>query len=142
MDAEIKRMCELVLRASPEDRVLGARKSLDVFVTGCKAEGIDDDAISNLIIGIVRLFVSADSSCHGAEFSFFKAVTGIEDISEDQFYDMTNCGKDPDFVELMVKGIKSFDIETRSAAILFGVAFLTADLELTDEELELIEKLF
>ena len=142
MDAEIKQICEEIVKSSAEEKVKRARGSLAVLLQGLEKAGLNDDQKRGFVFNIVKLFVSADASCTGYEYSFFKAVTGIEPITKDQFYAMTNHGRDPQFVDAMVEAIGAFDSETKCAIVYFGVTFLASDLELTQDEFALIDRFF
>ena len=140
MDAELRKMCQSILNEEPQEKVNIAVHALNDFIEGLKGLGCNDEEITNLIIHLVRILVSADGKCSGAEYSFFRAVTGI-DMDIDTFYDMTNGGLDDDYVNEFANLMKKADSKTRTSMVLFAVTFLASDHTLTVAEQDLIDKL-
>lgn len=140
MDAKLLDMCQEILDSSPDEKVGLGKKALAEAIKGFKRLGCSDKQISDLIIQTTRLFVSADGSCGAAEYNLFRTITGM-DISKDDFYDMTNRGLDPEFVNAYVELMREADKDTRIAVILYGAAVMTSDNTLTVAEQKLIDKL-
>lgn len=140
MTEDMKKVLEEILKASPQDKVRLAASSLDTVIDNLKKSGVPENNRNTAILNLTKLFVSADSNCSPHEWSFFKAVTGIE-ISYDDFYNITNGGSDPKFIADAVEFLKSLDEETRNAAITYGIAILASDLTYAETEIEIIDKL-
>lgn len=93
--------------------------------------------------GLWRLFVSADKRARGDEYNLFIYSVGFskEEFSTDAFYDMTNHGTDPQFVEWFVRETNKFPIEVQYAVCTIGVCIMSVDEEVSDEEVKLLERL-
>ena len=87
-----------VLNLEPQKKVELAHSALAAFIDGLKKAGRSDEEISAAIMNLTKLFVSADRTFVADEYSFFRAVTGI-DVDVETFYNVTNGGSAQDFVE-------------------------------------------
>lgn len=125
---------------SPKDKVTIASEALNQFIKCLKSDGIDEEKIADSIILMTKLFISADVSLVKDEYDFFKAVTGL-DIDAKKFYDITNGGSDPEFVEKMLDFIKSMPDEPRGAAVKYGVMMMACDDNIDFNESDLIKRL-
>lgn len=140
MSDDIKQLLDEILKSNPADKVKLACESLETFHSNLKRDGVSGETISKIILNLTRFFVSADSKCTSYEYSFFQAVTHI-DLSEDKFYELTNGGRDPSFVKDTLEFLNGLDEETRNAAITYGIAVLSSDLNYSEAEVELIDRM-
>ena len=125
---------------SPRDKVTIAKNSLDTFIGHLKKHGADDETIADYILAMTRLFVSADVNLVKDEYDFFRAVTGL-DVDGQKFYEMTNRGSDPEFVNKMLDVIKKLPEEPRNAAVTYGMMVMGCDESIDYNESELIKRL-
>ena len=140
MTDNMKQLLDEVLKAEPPDRVALAVDSLELFRKNLRRDKVDEEVIEHIIMNLTRFFVSADHDCAPYEHSFFKAITGMN-IEYQEFYKLTNGGRNPEFVESTLEFINGLDEETRNAAIAYGIAMLSSDLSYAHVEVELIDKL-
>ena len=93
--------------------------------------------------GIWKLFVSADRKTRGDEYNLFIYSVGFtkQEFSTDDFYEMTNCGTDPDFVNWMISTTKKMPRDVRFAICTIGLCILGVDEEVTPEEEALLSSL-
>lgn len=136
----MKNLLDEILKASPEEKVKLGGEALNTFHNNLTKNGVKEETIAKIIVNLTRFFVSADSSCSSYEYSYFRAVSGIE-LSYDEFYKLTNGGRDPEFVDSTLKFLNGLDEEARSAAITYGIAMLSSDLKYSKVELEIIAKM-
>jgi hypothetical protein len=136
----MKQLLDEVLKAEAKDRVAFAVDSLELFRNNLRKNKVDEEVIERIIMNLTRFFVSADHDCTPFEHSFFKAITGIK-LEYEDFYKLTNGGRDPEFVDSTLEFINGLDEETRNAAIAYGIAMLSSDLSYAHVEVELIDKL-
>ena len=140
MNDEVRNMCQEILNMDENERLDIGRESLSRMVNGLKGLGLNGEETTNLILNLTKLFVSADARCSEEEYQFFVTVTGIN-ISRDEFFEMTNYGKDADFVNGLVELMRNADPDTRTATVLFGVALMSHNGQLSSDELRLIDSL-
>lgn len=102
-----------------------------------------DDFRANYAQGIWKLFVSADRRTRGDEYNLFIYSIGFteEEFSKDAFFEMTNHGSDPDFVDWMVATTQKMPKSIHYAVCTIGLCILGVDEEVTDEEEALLERL-
>lgn len=136
----MKSLLDEILKASPEEKVKLGEEALNKFHISLTKNGVNGETIAKIIVNLTRFFVSADSNCSSYEHSYFRAVSGIE-LSYDEFYKLTNGGRDPKFIDDTLKFLNGLDEEARSAAITYGIAMLSSDLKYSEVELEIIAKM-
>lgn len=95
-----------MLALSEEQRLDYADRRLWKIQCGLRDLGYSCAKIHETILGIFRLFVSADLSCDQGEKEFFDKLTGSH-YSNDQFFAMTNRGRKEEFLENTLKWMKS-----------------------------------
>ena len=128
------------LNLSPEDKVSIARSSLEKIIDRLEKLGATNEEITKVIISFTRLFVSSDVKTTGAEYSFFRAVTGI-DVNPDRFYKLTNNGSDPEFVDATLKFIGKFSSEIIEAFLTYGMMVMACDDNINYQESDLIQRI-
>ena len=136
----MKNLLDEILKASPEEKVKLGAEVLNTFHNNLTKNGVNGETIAKIILNLTRFFVSADSSCSPYEHSYFSAVSGIK-VSYEEFYKLTNGGRDPEFVDDTLKFLNGLDEETRTAAITYGIAMLSSDLKYSEVELAVIAKM-
>lgn len=141
MDAHLKELINDIFKMDPVERVAFGQLAVKKIVQGFSAGGLDARRINIALTNFVRLFVSADRNCVNDEWSYFKAVTGT-DISTEEFYNKTNGGADPQFVEACMEFIDILTPEDRQAVALFCAAFLACDENITESEYNLLERIY
>lgn len=138
MNDNLRQTLQEIVNMSDEDKVNLGKDALSRFVKGLMEGGIEKKDISDYIIALTKLFVSSDRKCSAEEYSFFRAVTGLELSSED-FYNMTNGGSDPDFIKASFKFLSILTPEDRTAAIVYGSALISCDDSVNIQEFALID---
>ena len=129
-----------VLNLEPQEKVNLAQGALGEFISGLKKAGRSDEEISSAIMNLTKLFISADRKFTADEYSFFRAVTGI-DVDPETFYNLTNGGAAQDFVEASFAFFRSLDKETRDAGFMYGVAVMSCDDNIDFSESDLIKEI-
>jgi len=129
-----------VRRLPAEELVNLGRSALGKTIEGLEKAGHTDEEISAAVMNLTKLFISADQRFDESEYSYWRAVTGV-DIEPEELYVLTDGGKNRDFVEASLAFFKSLDEETRGAATMFGIAMLACDRNFDVEESELIQQI-
>ena len=143
MNEELRNIYQTYLDAPAADRIEIAKQSFGVVAHFCQEQGLSDEDGLNFILNCIRLFVSADRKCSETEYRLFLDMTGM---SEDQFtvenfYEMTNGGSDPEFINALDEVIDSMDDDAKLALCQLGLAFLSSDGQLTSTEIAIFEKI-
>ena len=99
---------------------------------------LDDDELENFTWAVAKAFISADGECTRKEFELFRAITGY-DGSTDYFYNMTNNGRDPDFLNTLYKALNVIDYDAKRKLLLFGIIITAADGTISSDEIALID---
>ena len=104
---------------------------------------VNQDYKSAYAQGLWRLFVSADRRTRGDEYNLFLASIGFtkKDFSQDRFFEMTNKGADPDFVNWFVRETNKFPVDIQYAVCTIGVCIMSVDEDVNDDEVKLLERL-
>lgn len=128
------------LKLSPRDKVIIAQESLHKIIDYAKSLDADTEDIADLILNFTRLFVSSDRTLVQDEYDFFKAVTSFE-VSAERFYDLTNNGADPEFIEASLEFIGQLPSEVREAVLTYGVMVMACDDNINYQESDLIKRI-
>lgn len=140
MTNELKEHLLSIAAASHEDRVEYGRRAVGAFIHGLREGGLDDEKINFILVAYTRLFVSADKSCERGEYELFRDITKM-DISGEEFYNLTNGGKDPEFVSNFIELASKLTPDDRAACLAYGASIIGADGSISDEEFELFDRI-
>ena len=138
MNEELKDYLQSILDLSFDEKVQLGKESLAEFANGLSNYGATDEEVVAFILGFTKLFVSADLSCNREEYCFFRAVTGIE-MSTDEFFDMTNHGRDESFLDAVGDALRALTYEQKRGIVIYGIALLSCDNVLKVDEIKLVE---
>lgn len=128
------------LNLSPEDKVSIAKSALVKMINYFESMDTSSDNINKILVNFTRLFVSSDVKTVRDEYSFFRAVTGI-DITTDEFYEMTNSGADPKFVDATLEFVSNFPKEVIEAFLTYGMMIMSCDDNINYQESSLIKRI-
>lgn len=142
MNKSLEELLDAALGLSYEEKVELGKKCLRSFEMAAEEKGLDEEQISEFVVEATKLFVSADLDCGIKEFQFFKDVTGIKDVTYDEFYDGTNNGADDDFIEYFFNKCHELGNEGENGLVGYGLALLTVDRQLKDSEVKLFLRFF
>ena len=140
MKQEIKNVLESISGLSNEEKVQLGCESVARFLQGLVKGGIKKEDAPNCLIALTKLFVSADQSCNGDEYSYFRAVTGLN-LTPDQFFELTNGGRDPEFMKACFEFLNILNSDDRIAAIIYGCCLLSCDDNVNLKELDLLNQI-
>ena len=139
MDAKLENLFKQTFNLSPKDKVMVARGALGEISKYLDSIGCTSEQISALIINATRLFVSADRRTVNDEFAIFKAITEAK-IDANYFYNMTNNGADPEFVEATLDLVKTFSHDARVAVLSYGLMIMSADDSIDYKETAIVKR--
>ena len=91
--------------------------------------------------GLIRVAVSADLSTVTGEYMLYHRVFD-DSVSPDEFFELTNGGKDPEIVDALDELIDKLPQDGKFACCAIALAFLSADDKINKDELDLLIKLF
>lgn len=119
------------------------RENLEILQDFFEQNNISTDFRKQFSQGIWKLFVSADRRARGDEYNLFIYSIGFteQEFSRDDFYEMTNHGSEPDFVNWMISTSKKMPRDVRFAICTIGLCILGVDEEVTPEEEALLSSL-
>ena len=121
-------------------RVAVAQKAAGNILGALKDSNVDDEVIFNFLTDLIKLFVSADKNCTEEECRLFNDVIGTS-LSYEQFYNLTNGGSDPEFIQYMDELVDSLPEEVKVDVCTFGLTIIAADDTITGAEQALFEKI-
>ena len=101
----------------------------------------DTKTITNFIVALLKVAISADRSLTQEEYDLFCDVTG-ESADPDEFYEITNGGSDPRFIKIVDDEIDHFTEEAKFACCTFVLCFVSSDGKITKDEEKLMIRLF
>ena len=125
------------LNLSRRERAERAHAAAGEIVNFCGSEGLSFEESMNFLCSLTKLFVSVDRSCAQGEYDLFVEITGYE-MSNDQFYEMTNYGGNQDYVQAVLELVHLMPEDVKYAVAIFGLCMCSADHEITDAEQEMI----
>ena len=140
MNPQIEQTLHDVQGMSFEEKVGTGKEAITRLARGLRNGGITDEQISKVLTLFTRLFVSGDKNCTREEYELFKAITG-SDLSYDEFYNVTNGGSNPQFVEDIFELIQILEHDDRIALVIYGAILVSADKEITYPEAQLIDRI-
>ena len=123
---------------SPAQRVAVAQRAAANVLRALEEGGVEDEVKFGFLTNVVKLFVSADRNCSAEEADLFNAVMGTS-LSFEQFYNLTNGGGDPKFIQTMDEIIDSLPDEVKVDVCTFGLTILCADDKITGAEQAVFE---
>lgn len=124
---------------SHAQRVTMGKSAAAEIVKQCADSGAEDKAIVIFLCNLTRLFVSVDRNCTQGEYELFVDVTGF-DIQPQEFFNLTNNGADPEFVQYMLETVACFSEDGKKACCIFGLCICSADGEVTEAEKQMIAR--
>lgn len=136
----IKEIMQDLLDSSDEERLGLAADSLKTIYSELEKCGLDSKDSASFILNSIKLFVSADKECSEEEYQFIKKLYDLK-MSYDDFYDLTNHGSDPYFVEKFDELVDAFTVEGKTALCMFGLCILSCDGTLTVDEQKLFARI-
>ena len=86
-----------VVNLSDRERIRIGKQALSDTLKVLAKHNFDDENTALFVANLIKVFVSADRECNQEEYDIVRDIIGT-DISEEDFYEMTNGGADPDFV--------------------------------------------
>ena len=137
---EFRDLYQQYVNQSHSQRVAVAQKAAASVLSALKEGGIDDDTTFNFLTNVIKLFVSADRNCTELECKLFNDVLGTS-LTYEQFYNLTNGGGDPSFIQAMDELIDTLPDEVKVDVCTFGLTIIAADDTITGAEQALFEKI-
>jgi len=105
-----------------------------------RKKGKSEKEISNFLLSLVRLGVSADRFTGDDEFELYNDIFGSK-VSYEDFFALTDGGSDERFVNVLDATIDSLDKDAKNLCLEFVFLFLNSDYHLGSDEAKLFEKL-
>ena len=137
----VKELIEKSKVLTMENRVSIAKDITSKLIADLKAIDIKTENVTNLLINIFKLFVSADRKARRDEYDLFTKLFDL-DIDTDTFFNLTNYGSDKDFIAKMDELVDAAPVDVAVNIVTLGILIITADGEATAEEIALLEKIY
>ena len=141
MSDELRNLYVQFVNHSEEERVALARDAAGAVFSFLATTSLSKEEQLDFFVKCVALFVSADRLCSESEYKLFKAIFDDVDFTYEEFFNLTNGGADPNFVEALDELIDSMPAEAKTALCVLGLTFLASDDNLTPDEPRLFEKI-
>ena len=139
--ASIKEMMQEVVNLDHDDRIKLGKSALKDIITILENNGVKDDEKQLIfVLSLIKLFVSADKKCSKAELDLVNSILNST-LTYDEFYEMTNNGADPEFINELDDVVDSLTQEEKGAIVLFGLCIIAADEKITVEEQQIFMKI-
>ena len=127
-----------MLNLSQEDKDFYTDKRIWLVMQGLRDLGYSVAKINETLLGIWRLFVSADLSADRPEYDLYVKLTGSH-LTTQQFFDLTNRGREEQFLKSTLDWLHSLSNELYSNIFTLGGYILTSDGPLSKDEVKLVE---
>ena len=139
MDAQLKQVIDDAVSLSVIERTGIANEALGRIIAALKEADNSTETISEFIIAITKLFVSADKSCDQEEYELFCNATGIP-FTADEFYALTDYGANEEFVSNLLRVIAPLTPDVRNAICVYGIMLLSSDRKVNSQEVKIMER--
>ena len=137
---ELIQMAYSITKMNDEAKRAIGISALSNLKEGLEDGGIDPGDIPGCIRMFTKLLVSADRACNEKEYVYFKEVTGIK-LTYDEFFEMTNCGTDEEFIDEAFELIDILDRHDRIALVSYAAALLSYDNSFKVGEFKLLDRI-
>ena len=132
--------CQSLVDMSMDQRIeLGTGAFAKVY-GALKEAGVAEDNCAAVILALIKAGVSGDFSCSAEELELYNGIFS-DNMSYDDFYNMTNGGGSSAFVANLDELVDSFADDVKFAACTLVGLFLAADDRLNRDEVGLLRKL-
>ena len=106
------------------------------------SENKNEEVCFSLLMRYLAVFVSADEVCAEEEYDLFVDSLGLENVTFDEFYELTNFGRSKEVVQSAFELLDSCPKEIDDALLRVGLVMLASDGVITVEEQELFESFY
>lgn len=137
---EFRELYQQYVNHSHEQRVAVAQKAAANVLAALDQGGIEDEVKFSFLTNVIKLFVSADKNCTELECRLFNDVLGTS-LTYEQFYNLTNGGSDPQFIQAMDELIDALPDEVKVDVCTFGLTIIAADDTITGSEQAIFERI-
>ena len=125
----------------PHDQKVEVGKKVYEQLNGSLVKlGYSEKEVKNFAVLLARLAAGADFEAAEEEFLLLTEITGIE-LNKGEFLALINNAKKESFVGPMDEIVDSLDENAKNAALALVALFLCADLEVSEEEKALFDRL-
>lgn len=138
MTLETRAVLQTLLDASDKEREEYGREGYYLLAMYLSQVGLKGKDFDNFILDLVKLFVSADRSCHAKELLYFEHVCNVF-YEPKVFYELTNGGSAPNFVRHMLLWLYKLDKYALEYLLQFVAGLIASDDEITTNELKLYD---
>lgn len=128
------------LNLSPREKVVIAHGALEKIIIYAESLDASKEDIIDLILNLTKLFVSSDVKLVKDEYDFFRAVTDFE-VDSNRFYELTNGGADPDFIDHSLEFFSHLPKDVLEAVLTYGMMVMACDDNIDYQESDLIKRI-
>ena len=140
MSEEILTTLYEIVKLPADEKIEFGKNALRFLNMGLKEGGILEEDLPSIVVMFAKLFVSADRNCTQEECDFFNEVTGAE-YTYERFFEETNGGSDPEFVEEAFELIDLLDDLDRKNLVFFATCLLSCDKSFKVSEFKLLDRI-
>ena len=140
MSVSLREVYDKVTRLSHEERVRLAIGSGNNIAKHLKERGLDGEQSMRFFLYITALFVGADGVLDEEEHCLFNDAFQV-DVPYDKLLETLKGGFNENYVQQMDEMIDRFPQELKFDICNYGLAFLSADGEISEKEQKIFEKI-
>ena len=141
MIQELQEIYDYYLSLGKEERVKAVRDSSNNFLGYLNSKGVDEDLATKLFVAILAIFIDADEDVSDAELSLFNDAFGTKLTREELSVLTRECSSNKELVDNVDKVVDSLPNPIKADVVIIGLSLISADGELTDDEIEIFEKI-
>lgn len=138
--ANIKDLMQEIVNLDYDELVKVGKETLGQIIGALKGIELETKQISDFILNLIRLFVSADGKCSLEECKLIQDITEVN-LSMEELEEIAKGGTDEKFVVSIDKIIDLLPDDLKITISLFGLCILSADETLTPEEQKLFARI-
>lgn len=128
------------LRLNPQERRDAAVRAGQVVENFLSQTTLSQEEQQNFLLYSIGMFVAADGNLSRGELELFNGIYNVN-ANADQVAELFGRCQDPNFVNTLDELIDSMPDDAKIALCSVGLCVLTADGQLTKEEVELFAKI-
>ena len=129
---DLKQMFQETVNMSHNERVNLAKASISKLAQELK----NDDLTLSFLVGLATICSATDGKVSDSERQLFNDLTGAN-LSFEEFFNLVSNNTNEEAFEVVNNAVDSLTNDGKSAAVLFALAFLAADEQLTTDEQKL-----
>ena len=140
MKQELQEIYDYYLGLTPEQRVNAVKEAGASILEYLAIKNVPEDTASILFVAFFAIFIDADKKVSDEELALFNNALDVE-LSKEELERLVNQCSNPQLVQRVDEIVDSMPFRMKSNVIVIGLALISADGDLSSEEIEIFEKI-